>query len=47
MKTQAIVVLEPNGPFTMQEVDLEEDLREDEVLVDMIASGICRWTSAE
>ena len=45
MKTQAIVVLKPNGPFSMQEVELEDGaLRDDEVLVDMIASGICMDT---
>ena len=40
MKTIAAVVEGPGAPFELQEVDLD-GLRDDEVLVDLAASGIC------
>jgi aryl-alcohol dehydrogenase len=40
MKTRAAVVESQGQPFTMAEVDLDEP-REDEVLVRMVATGLC------
>jgi aryl-alcohol dehydrogenase len=40
MKVQAAVVRKKSGPFVLEEVDLDEP-REDEVLVRIVASGLC------
>ena len=40
MKMRAAVVQEKNGPYVYEEVELDEP-KEDEVLVRIIASGIC------
>jgi Alcohol dehydrogenase GroES-like domain len=40
MRTQALVVEEPGAKFTFREIDLDE-LRSDEVLVEIVATGIC------
>lgn len=40
MKIKAAVVHEKNGPFVFQEVDLDGP-KSDEVLVRVIASGVC------
>ena len=40
MRTQALVVLEPKEKFALEDIELC-DLREDEVLVEMVATGIC------
>ena len=40
MLTQALVVLEPNEQFGLQDIELDE-LQGDEVLVEMVATGIC------
>jgi aryl-alcohol dehydrogenase len=40
MKIKAAVVREKSGPFLMEEIDLEGP-RDDEVLVRMVASGLC------
>lgn len=40
MLTQALVVLEPNEQFILQDIELDE-LHDDEVLVEMVATGIC------
>lgn len=44
MKIQAAVLEEKNGPFTFREVDIG-DLRPDEVLVRIVATGICHTDS--
>jgi aryl-alcohol dehydrogenase len=41
MRTQAAVAHRPGGPFAIEEVELD-DPRPDEVLVRMLASGICQ-----
>jgi aryl-alcohol dehydrogenase len=40
MKIRAAVVREKSGPFSIEEIDLDEP-REDEVLVRMVGAGIC------
>ena len=40
MRTQALIVEQPGTKFTLRDVDLDE-LRSDEVLVEIIATGIC------
>ena len=40
MKTIAAVVHEKDAPFSLEEVELD-DLRDDEVLVRMVATGLC------
>jgi len=40
MRIKAAVVYEKGGPFVMEELDLDEP-REDEVLVRIVASGVC------
>jgi aryl-alcohol dehydrogenase len=40
MKIKAAVVREKSGPFTIEEIDLDEP-RDDEVLVRMVGSGVC------
>jgi aryl-alcohol dehydrogenase len=40
MKIQAAVVRKKSGPFMMEQIDLDEP-REDEVLVRIVASGLC------
>jgi aryl-alcohol dehydrogenase len=40
MLTQALVVREPNEKFLLQDIELDE-LHDDEVLVEMVATGIC------
>lgn len=41
MKTEALVVNTPGAAFEFQEVDLDDTLRNDEVLVRMMATGVC------
>jgi aryl-alcohol dehydrogenase len=41
MKIQAALVRKQGGPFTIEEIELDEP-REDEVLVRLVSSGICR-----
>ena len=40
MKVQAAVMRTGNGPFTIEELELEAP-RSDEVLVRMVATGMC------
>jgi aryl-alcohol dehydrogenase len=40
MRTTAVLVEEPGGPFVLGEVELD-DPREDEVLVQIVATGLC------
>src|SRR5512144_2270680 len=40
MKIKAAVVREKSGPFVLEDVELE-DPRDDEVLVRIVASGLC------
>jgi aryl-alcohol dehydrogenase len=41
MLTKAHVVAEPGAPFTWEDVEVDDELREDEVLIEMKASGVC------
>ncbi|KAI9753876.1 MAG: kinetochore-associated Ndc80 complex subunit nuf2 [Chaenotheca gracillima] len=41
MLTQALVVSEPGAEFTYQEIEVEDQLRDDEVLVQVTATGVC------
>jgi hypothetical protein len=41
MITPALVVASPGAPFTYQDVVLDDTLRDDEVLVEMTATGVC------
>lgn len=41
MLTEALVVPEPGSPFQYQKITVEENLRDNEVLVEMIATGVC------
>ncbi|RFU30756.1 hypothetical protein B7463_g5570, partial [Scytalidium lignicola] len=42
MLTQALVIASAGAPFTLQDVIVhDEDMREDEVLVEMSATGVC------
>jgi len=40
MQTQAFVVLEATQKFSLENIELD-DLHDDEVLVEMVATGIC------
>jgi aryl-alcohol dehydrogenase len=40
MRTQALVGLEPKAKFTLEDIELDE-LHADEVLVEIVATGIC------
>ncbi len=41
MRTTAYLVEEPGGDFVLAEVELEEPPRDDEVLVRVVATGLC------
>jgi len=41
MLTQALVVSEPGSPFIYQDIDVDDNLRDNEVLVEMKATGVC------
>jgi Zn-dependent alcohol dehydrogenase len=41
MKTQALVVSSPGAPFQLQDIDVDEQLRDNEVLIQITATGIC------
>lgn len=41
MLTQAVVIEELNGPFVIKDVILSDDILDSEVLVQIVASGIC------
>jgi aryl-alcohol dehydrogenase len=41
MIVQALVVDKPGDPFVYQDVQLEDTVRDDEVLVEMKATGVC------
>jgi Zn-dependent alcohol dehydrogenase len=41
MITEALLVHEAGAPFSYQEVNVNDDLRDDEVLVEMKATGVC------
>ncbi|RDL41438.1 uncharacterized protein BP5553_01417 [Venustampulla echinocandica] len=41
MITEALVVAEPGSPFMYQEVHVDDNIRDDEVLVEMKATGVC------
>jgi aryl-alcohol dehydrogenase len=41
MITEALVVQEPGAPFVYQAVTVEDQLRDDEVLVEIKATGVC------
>lgn len=41
MITEALVVQEPGAPFIYQAVTVEDQLRDDEVLVEIKATGVC------
>lgn len=41
MITEALVVQRPGSEFEYNEVNVEDDLRDNEVLVEMKATGVC------
>lgn len=41
MITEGLVVAKPGAPFVYQEINVDENLRDDEVLVQMVATGLC------
>lgn len=41
MIVQALVVHKPGDPFVYQDIQLEDNIRDDEVLVEMKATGVC------
>jgi len=41
MIVQALVVDKPGDPFVYQDIQLEDTIRDDEVLVEMKATGVC------
>jgi aryl-alcohol dehydrogenase len=41
MIVQALVVDKPGDPFIYQDVQLEDTVRDEEVLVEMKATGVC------
>jgi hypothetical protein len=41
MIVQALVVDKPGDPFVYQDIQLEDTIRDDEVLVEMRATGVC------
>ncbi len=41
MLTEALVVPQSGDPFRYQKVTVEDNLRDNEVLVEMIATGVC------
>ena len=41
MIVQALVVEKPGDPFEYQDVQLEDTIRDEEVLVEMKATGVC------
>lgn len=41
MKTKALVVEQPGALFQYREINVEDDPRDDEVLVEMRATGVC------
>jgi len=43
---QALVVEKPGDPFEYQDVQLEDTIRDDEVLVEMKATGVCHTDPA-
>lgn len=45
MKVKAAVVNEVNGPYEFEELDLQE-IQHDEVIVKVVASGICHSDEA-
>jgi hypothetical protein len=41
MITDAFVVEKPGSPFKLQRIHVEDDPREDEIMVEMRATGLC------
>jgi aryl-alcohol dehydrogenase len=41
MITEALLVREAGAPFSYQEISVDDNLRDDEVLVEMNATGVC------
>lgn len=41
MFTEALVVSEPGALFNLQQINVEDNLRDDEVLVEIKATGVC------
>jgi aryl-alcohol dehydrogenase len=41
MLTQALVVCEPGAPFKYQEISVNDDVRDNEVLLEIKATGVC------
>ncbi len=41
MITDALVVSEPGAPFEFQQITVGDNLRDDEVLVEIKATGVC------
>lgn len=41
MITDALVVTSPGAPFKLQSIQIEDQLRDDEVLIKIKATGIC------
>lgn len=41
MLTKALVVERPGGDFLYRDVQVDDSIRANEVLVDIVASGIC------
>lgn len=41
MISEALVVAEPGSPFVYQEIEVDDILRDNEVLVEMKATGVC------
>ncbi|MGM9924055.1 MAG: NAD(P)-dependent alcohol dehydrogenase [Bacillus sp. (in: firmicutes)] len=46
MKVKAAVVHQVDAPYELEELELQDDLRHDEVLVKVVASGICHSDEA-
>jgi aryl-alcohol dehydrogenase len=42
MITEVLLVQEAGAPFSYQEITVNDNLRDDEVLVEMKATGVCR-----
>ena len=41
MITEALLVSEAGAPFRYQEINVDDDIRDDEVVVEMKATGVC------
>jgi aryl-alcohol dehydrogenase len=41
MLTDALVNAEPGAPFVLQKINVDENIRDDEVLIEIKATGVC------